>query len=267
MTPHLTSEMVIALYRASDRHIPSVAYRGEASRDSSQVKISATACLSAGFPSQILPVSAVSLSAAEKSICRLRVDLIEMLRISLRAVDYATKAHALGLVEFALSVPSERKKLEYLSQTIIPASHELYEEELADSQVDFIESARAICAALLSTCQQAYEISSQTVALVTGGMHGDAKELVQLGERANRLLRLCIVAFMKQKVEYAEGVLRDIDEWRSDTEEKRSRPEYSTSAMITREAHDWPIAASLAQIMENLRTIAVASLLPYRFHY
>lgn len=259
--------MVITLFGVSDRHPPSVNYRGEVSQDSSQVTISAKQCLSAGFLSQTPSVSAVSLSAEEKSICRLRLDLIEMLRISLHAVDYATKAHALGLIEFALSVPSGRKKLEYLSQTIIARSHELYEEELADSQVDFIESARSISAALLSTCQQAYEISSQTVVLLTGGMHGDAKDLVQLGERANRLLRLCIVAFIKQKVEYAEAVLRDIDEWRSDAEEKRPRPEYSTSAMITREAHDWPIAASLAQIMENLRTIAVASLLPYRFHY
>ena len=78
----------------------------------------------------------------------------------------------------------------------------------------------------------------------------------QKGERADRLLRLCIVAFMKQKVEYAEAVLRYIEEWRRST---------GVSAMITNNAHEEPIATSLAQIMENLCTIAVASLLSYRF--
>ena len=266
MTPYLSSEMVVALLGVSDHHLPFVNYRGKASQNSSQGTISATRCLSAGFPSQTAPVSAVSLLAVEKSICRLRLDLIEMLRISLHAVDYATKAYALGLIEFALSVPNGRKKLEYLSETIIATSHELYEEELDDSQLDFVESGRAISAALSSICQHAYEISSHTVALVSGGMHRNSNELAQLGERADRLLRLCIVAFMKQKVEYAEAVLHDIDEWRSDIKEKRWGMEYSTSAMITSEAHDWPIAASLSQIMESLHAIAVASLLPYRFH-
>jgi phosphate uptake regulator len=190
-----------------------------------------------------------------------------MLRISLRAVDYATKAYALGSLEFALSAPSGRNKLEYLSQTIIATTQQLYEtEELDDSQLGFIESARAISAALSSICQHAYEVSSHTVAHLRGGIHRSSTELARLGERANRILRLCIVAFMKQEVEYAEAVLRDIDEWTHGSKEESFGPECGASATITNDAHEWPIAASLAQIMENLCSIAVASLLPYRFH-
>jgi hypothetical protein len=70
---------------------------------------------------------------------------------------------------------------------------------------------------------------------------------------------------MKQKVEYAEAVLRDIDEWNRGSKEESFGPEHSASAMITSDAHEWSTAASLAQIMENLCTIAAASLLPYRF--
>jgi hypothetical protein len=193
----------------------------------------------------------------------LRLDLIEMLRLSLHAVDYATKGYALGLIEFALQSSSGLKKLEYLGQTIIAASHELCEGELDDSQLDFVESARTISAALSSTCQHANEISSHTVALLRGGIRRNSRELVQLAERADRLLRLCIVAFMKQKVEYAEAVLRDIDEWRRGNKEKPSGPDFG--ALVTRDPREWQIAENLTRIMENLRFISVGSLLPYRY--
>jgi hypothetical protein len=194
----------------------------------------------------------------------LRLDLIEMLRLSLHAVDYATKGYALGLVEFALQSSSGRKKLEYLGQTIIATSRELYEVELDDSQLDFVESAGTLSAALGSTCRHANEISSHTVVLLREGVRLKSKETVQLCERADRLLRLCIVAFMKQKVEYAEVVLRDIDEWKRGIKERPSGLDDGASALISSGARERPIAASLTQIMENLLTIAVASLLPCR---
>jgi hypothetical protein len=155
-----------------------------------------------------------------------------------------------------------RKKLECLRHRIIAASDELCEGELDDSQLDFVESARTISAALSSTCQQANEISSHTIALLGGGIRRNSRELVELGERANRLLRLCIVAFLKQKVEYAEAVLRDIDEWRQGLEDKLSGQ--SSGASGTRDVSEWAISESLTRIMENLRLISVGSLLPYR---
>jgi hypothetical protein len=262
LTPYLSSAMVIARSGVSDDHFPPVDSRGEEPQGSSQRTISEISCLLIGFSDQTSPVSPVSLLAAERSICRLRLDLIEMLRLSLYALDYATKGYALGLVEFALQSSRGRKKLEYLGQTIIAASRELCEGELDDSQQDFVESARTISAALSSTCQQANEISSHTIALLRGGVRRNSKELAKLGERADRLLRLCIVAFMKQKVEYAEAVLRDIDEWKRCIKENPSGRDHGSSG--PRGAHEWQIAESLTRIMENLRTISVASLLPYR---
>lgn len=266
MTPYLNPELVVALFGVSDHHYSPLSSRRDTSQDSSQLTASTTPYPAAGLHSQPHLVRAVSLLAADKCICCLRLDLIEMLRISLHAVDYATKAYTLGLVDFALYSPSGRKKLEYLSQTIIATTQDLYEtEDLDDAQLNFVESARVLSAALSSTCHHAYEISSHTVAHLRGGIHQSSQELAQLGERANCLLRLCIVAFMKQKVEYAEAVLRDIDDWRRGSIEKSCGLEYTASAMTTSDGHEWPIAASMAQIMENLRTIAVASLLPYRF--
>jgi hypothetical protein len=266
LTPYLSLEMVIARFGVSDHHFPPLDSLGNESQDSTQLTLSETPCLLSSFPSQTRPISAVSMLATEKSICRLRLDLIEMLRLSLHAVDYATKGYALGLVEFALQSSSGRKKLEYLGQTIVAASHELYEAELDDSQQDFIESARAISAALSSTCQHANEISSHTVALLREGIRLRSKEAVQLCGRADRLLRLCIVVFMKQRVEYAEAVLRDVDEWKHDLQERPTGLADDASAVMTSDARERSIAASLAQIMENLCSIAVASLLPHRIH-
>lgn len=260
MTPYLSSEMDIARFGVSNDHFASLDSRGEGSQDSSQVEISDISCFLTSLSNQT--GSPVSLLGAERSICRLRLDLIEMLRLSLHAVDYATKGYALGLVEFALQSSGGRKKLECLRHTIIAASDELCEGELDDSHLDFVESARTISAALSSTCQQANEISSHTIALLGGGIRRNSRELVELGERANRLLRLCIVAFLKQKVEYAEAVLRDIDEWRQGLEDKLSGQ--NSGASGTRDVSEWAISESLTRIMENLRLISVGSLLPYR---
>lgn len=262
MTPSLSSEIDTARCGVSNDHFPPLDSRGRESQDSFQPKISDISCFLTSFSGQTGRVSPVSLLAAERSICRLRLDLIEMLRLSLHAVDYATKGYALGLVEFALRSSSGRKKLEYLGHTIIAASDELCEGELDDSQQGFVETVRTISAALSSTSRQANEIASHTVALLRGGIRRNSRELVQLGERADRLLRLCIVAFMKQKVEYAEAVLRYVDEWNHGIEGRLSGPNFGAPG--TRDAREWAIAESLTRIMENLRHISVASLLPYR---
>lgn len=257
--------MATALFGVSDYHFSPPSVRGAASQDFSRLTRSVPSS-SAGFHGQSRSVSAVSLLAAEKSICSLRFDLIEMLRISLHAVDCATKAYALGLIEFALNSSKGRKKLDYLSQTIRATIQELREAgALDDAQLDFIESARAISGALSSICQHAYEVSSHTLPLLHGNACQNSKELVHLGERANRLLRLCIVAFMKQKVEYAEAVLNDSAEWRRSSMEISCGQEHGMSGTITGDLHKWLIAASLAQIIEDLRTVAAASLFPYRF--
>jgi hypothetical protein len=91
-------------------------------------------------------------------------------------------------------------------------------------------------------------------------MHQNSKESVQLGERIHRLLRLCAVAIMKRKIEYVDAVLREIDTWRYGSTKKPWRPEYAAQAMLASDVHECSIAASLKQMMENLSTIAAASI-------
>jgi hypothetical protein len=258
LTPYLSSEINIAQAEVSQDHFPSLESRGRQSSYSSHSKISEISYLSVGA------APTISLLLTERAICRLRLDLIEMLRLSLHAVDYATKGYALGLVEFSLQSSSGLKKLEYLGQSTIAASHELCEAELDDRHREFIESARTISTALSTICQHANEISSHTIALHRQGIRLKSQETVQLCERTNRLLRLCIVAFTKQKVEYAEVVLRDIDEWKHRHKEGSVGLDDVGSALTTG-AHERSIVAGLTQIMENLLTIAIASFLPCHF--
>jgi len=126
-------------------------------------------------------------------------------------------------------------------------------------QLGFSDSARAISAALFSTCQHAYDVSSHTTALLCEGKHHGLRELTQLGEHINSSLRLCIVAFIKQKVEYTETVLRGMDEWRCGFIERPWRPEF-TPAGFASDVYEWSIAASFERMMENLCTVAVASM-------
>lgn len=269
MIPYLSPEMVVALFSFSDHRSSVLNSRGKALRISSQVAISSRPFLWAGTQSPSQRVFSISFLAAreaqrvakERSIRRLRLDLIEMMRLSLQAVDYATKAYSLGLIEFALHVPREREKLERINHSVVAAAQELCSfTECDDAKVGLSESARAISAALFSTCQYAYEVSLHTVALLRDGKHQSLKELVQLGERINASLRLCIVAFVEQKVEYAETVLRSIDEWRYGFIESPWRPEFITPARRAADEHHWSVAANFERIMENLCTIAVASM-------
>jgi hypothetical protein len=64
---------------------------------------------------------------------------------------------------------------------------------------------------------------------------------------------------MKQKIEYAEAVLRGIDEWKRCRIDKSRMPKYTAPAVLARDVHERSIAKSLEQIVENLSTIAVAS--------
>ncbi len=259
MTPYLSSEMVTALFGPSDHCLPFPGLQGNSTQNSTQLTLSTVSFLSAGFDGQSCLVSAVSLLAPEKYICRLRLDLIEMLRISLHAVDYATKAYAFGRMEFALSATRGRKKLEHLAQTITATVQELSKtEEIDDPQLAFRESARAISAALSSICQLAYEICSHIVALLQDGLHQRSNELVQLGEHIACSLRLCIVTFVKQKAECAEAVLQGIDEWRRGSTERSWRAKYTAPAMLPSE---WSIAAGLKRMMDDLHSIAMGVIL------
>ena len=84
-----------------------------------------------------------------------------------------------------------------------------------------------------------------------------------MGESVTSSLRLSILAFVTQSIDCAEVIMRSVDEWRT-FDFQIPKTEILTTGALTSDMRESLIAASLKQIMENLCTIAVVSLLPHR---
>jgi hypothetical protein len=185
----------------------------------------------------------------------LRFQLVQMLQVSLKSVDYATKAYALGFPEFARHALSERNKLQYLSEELSALTDAIREEVPFDSpQEQFTESALRIAMELLVACDNAYDIAVSTTTLTRAGLHSPTSELVRLGEQVNGLLRLCTVAFLNASALTAKAVLHQTDNWRHQRAAKRS---ISDLSMSVRKSSEEAITDSLWQMMENVRAIAL----------
>src|SRR5215471_9336013 len=102
--------MVIALFEISDDRPLILNSQDKIQRSSSHLAMSTRTSLRTGLHSRPESIFSVSFFTAwrakrvvkERPVRRLRLYLIEMLRLSLQTVDCATKAYSLGLVEFAL---------------------------------------------------------------------------------------------------------------------------------------------------------------------
>jgi hypothetical protein len=213
-------------------------------------------------------VSAISFVAAstwdketrERSIRRTRFDVLEMLGIVLRAVDYSTKAYAFGFVDFARYALNEREQLAYISKAIIATSQRLYKKDIHTPQISFGHSARAISVALFSTGQHAYNISSHAIELSRQGRYQRSAALIQGGQHITEFLRLCIVAIMEQNVEHVETVLRRIDEGRSGSCTQGFGAESVAPTIHASDVRTRIMGASVERMLENLSTVAAASL-------
>jgi hypothetical protein len=97
---------------------------------------------------------------ARLPILHLRIDLIEMLRISQRAVDYATKAYESGRHEYAQHARSGSDRLDYLSHKLLIATSRSREAQKLDgATLAFNESMCKMAIALFFTCQHAYDVA------------------------------------------------------------------------------------------------------------
>lgn len=195
------------------------------------------------------------------SLHRLRLDILEMLRISLRAVDYSMQAYALGLPEFAHHVGCEQEKVNLLNRTIISASQKLYDSE-HDISVKWTlgRSALMISLGLSSTYQHAIHISTSTLALLRTRKYPFSRSFEQLGRNVREYLRLCILAVVERNVGYAETVLNRIKRGRSAIFAKDRGAAYTAPSPLANTIHVRTIATSLEQMIENLGTIASASI-------
>ena len=197
--------------------------------------------------------------AQEHSTEYLRIELIEMLRISQRAVDYAAKAYESGRPEYALHASSGRARLNYLSHRIFIQTSELRETQQLDNRKFAFESVCTIAAALFFTGHHAFDWSLRAVELPTRAIYKPLEDLVLMGARANSTMRLCAVAIVSRKIEHAEQALRDIDDWRHDADQSSWPRGSSLSLMLPDAVRERSIARSLLRIMDNMRTMALTA--------
>src|SRR6202012_1446145 len=97
----------------------------------------------------------------------LRTELIEMVRLSQRTVDYAIKAHGSGRPEDAQHSYFGRDRLVCLNQRICRATLAMRKSfRSVNTEMGFGESIRTISVHLFDACQHAYKLSFLSVGFV-----------------------------------------------------------------------------------------------------
>jgi phosphate uptake regulator len=170
-------------------------------------------------------------SPTQQHVHVLRLHLLDMAKLSQRAVDYATKGYRLGSLEFCRYVRNGDHQLRELRRSIAalcqkpvspePRSQESRSQETAvDSdahpdkldavrQLRFSRSALRIADALHAVCTATAEIAHHSMLLLEDA---DWVPRCEALEKAcylvNRLMCLCIVALFKRERQHAEAVLQ-----------------------------------------------------------
>jgi phosphate uptake regulator len=145
----------------------------------------------------------------------LRVQLVEMARLSQRALDYSIKGYQLGSTEFSRSVRATDHELEQHHQRIKEICRKLAGRAVTESRdCRFVLVALRLSTALRTTSRAAAKIAQDTPAFFEDNCTPKHAALCNLGDLVNSLMRLCIVALFKQEVRYAETVLQSQAAWR-----------------------------------------------------
>ena len=138
----------------------------------------------------------------------LRLQLLDMSRISQRAVDYSIKAYKLDSPEFCANVRDSTYEVNILHREVTEIARDLLLMELPlESGVRFALSAVLICDALHSVHAQAVKIAANSTRLLENGRMPGWAGLTTMGEEVNCLMRLCIIALFDEEVAHAETVL------------------------------------------------------------
>lgn len=145
----------------------------------------------------------------------LRVQLIEMSRLSQRALDYSIKGYQLDSPEFSRSARATECELEQHHQCIKDICRKLAARKLTDSaDCRFVLIAQRLSSALRATSRAAVQIAQDTPSSFESSRMPKHAALCNLGDLVNSLVRLCIVALFKQEARYAETVLQSQAVWR-----------------------------------------------------
>ena len=137
----------------------------------------------------------------------LRLQLLEMSRVSQRAVDYSTKAHGLGGADFCANARNGAFEVDQLYREITESTNELLLADLpSESDLRFVLSANHICEALYNIYAHAGEIATLSMRLLENASSRDIR-VIAMGEEVNRMVRLSVVALFEQEVEFAKMTL------------------------------------------------------------
>jgi phosphate uptake regulator len=196
---------------------------------------------------------------SQQYIQTLRLRLLDMSRVSQRAVDYSIKAYKLDSPEFCANVRDSTYEVNILHREITEIARDLLLMELPlESDARFALSAVLICDALHSAHAQAVKIAANSACLLEhGGMPG-WEGLTRMGEEVNCMMRLCIIAVFDEKIAHAQTVLgnRGVErlfesvfyDWYSNVDQR----------LRARASHELAITKGLSQIAKETYEIADA---------
>ncbi len=160
---------------------------------------------------------------AQKQIQVLRHHLLDMSKLTHRAVDYAIKGYRLGSPEFCRFVRRGNGELgelrrrisvlckKILMKEIAADSEELMDEMVTDPDIRFTMMALRVCESLHAICTAATEIAHHTMILLEEARQPVCDALEKLCHLANRLTSLSIIALVKKENQHAETILQNRD--------------------------------------------------------
>jgi hypothetical protein len=190
----------------------------------------------------------------------LRTELIEMVRLSQRTVDYAIKAHGSGRPEYAQHACFGRDRLVCLNEKICCATLAMPKSfRSVNTEMRFGGSIRTISVHLFDACQHAYKISFLSVGFVACKLYEPPCSLLTMGANINSAMRLCAVAIINHEVTHAEVARRGIDYWRSDVAPTSSSRGGVKEPNLIGGGHERTIARCMLEMMDDIYTIAVRS--------
>jgi phosphate uptake regulator len=152
----------------------------------------------------------------QRYIPDLRSQLLEMSRLSQRAVDYSIKAYELGSPEFCRHVRNTEYEFGERHRCLADRCRKLLRAGLPlEPDARFVGFVLRICGALDAMHNAATEIARNTMLLLESGHVQESRALEQMGNFVNRVVRLCTVALYKGEVQNAKTVLqnREVGQW------------------------------------------------------
>ena len=145
----------------------------------------------------------------------LRTQLLDLSRLSQRALDYSIKAYEFNSIDFSRHPRSVKRQLKERYYQVKVLSRELIGTGMAaPSDFRFSLAALRLNSAFYKTYKAAARIAQATTLRLESGSITKCAALDEFGELTNRLVRLCTVALFLNDASHAETVLHSQAVWR-----------------------------------------------------